>query len=127
MRVPIVTHPHPHLWFTVFWIFCHSSNYIVEKQMATHSSIIAWRIPWTEEPGGLLSMWSHRVGNDCSDSSSSSSSSYIVASHCFNFQFLNDISCGASFVKLFDPCISSLAFPSFFSLQILSLSLSHSY
>ena len=38
-----------------------------EKAMATHSSILAWRIPWTEEPGGLLSMGSHRVGHDCSD------------------------------------------------------------
>ena len=32
--------------------------------MAAHSSI-AWRIPWTEEPGGLQSMGSHRVGHDC--------------------------------------------------------------
>ena len=31
--------------------------------MATHSSILAWRIPWTEEPGGLQSMGSHRVGH----------------------------------------------------------------
>ena len=35
--------------------------------MATHSSVIAWRIPGTEEPGGLLSMGSHRVGHDLSD------------------------------------------------------------
>ena len=35
----------------------------VEKHMATHSSILAWRILWTEEPGGLLSMGSHRVGH----------------------------------------------------------------
>ena len=35
--------------------------------MATHSSILAWRIPWPEEPGGLLSMGSHRVGHDRSD------------------------------------------------------------
>ena len=32
-----------------------------EKGMATHSSVLAWRIPWTEEPGGLLSMWSQTV------------------------------------------------------------------
>ena len=36
----------------------------LEKGMATHSSILAWRIPWTEEPGGLQSMWSQRVGHD---------------------------------------------------------------
>ena len=33
--------------------------------MATHSSILAWRIPWTEEPGGLQSIGSQRVGHDC--------------------------------------------------------------
>ena len=41
--------------------------YTWEKEMATHSSILAWRIPWKEEPGGLLSMGSHRVGHDWSD------------------------------------------------------------
>ena len=35
--------------------------------MATHSSILAWRILWTEEPGGLLSIGSHRVGHDWSN------------------------------------------------------------
>ena len=34
------------------------------KEMATHSTILAWRIPWTEEPGGLQSMGSQRVGQD---------------------------------------------------------------
>jgi len=33
----------------------------LEEGMATHSSILAWRIPWTEEPGGLWSIGSHRV------------------------------------------------------------------
>ena len=36
----------------------------LEKGTATHSSILAWRIPWTEEPGGLQSMGSKRVGHD---------------------------------------------------------------
>ena len=36
----------------------------VEKEQATHSSILAWRIPWTEEPGGLQSMESQRVRHD---------------------------------------------------------------
>ena len=39
----------------------------LEEGMATHSSILAWRIPWKEEPGGLQSMGSQRVGHDCSD------------------------------------------------------------
>ena len=36
----------------------------LEKGMATHSSILTWRIPWTEEPGGLQSTGSQRVGHD---------------------------------------------------------------
>ena len=36
----------------------------LEKKMATHSSILLWRIPWTEEPGGLLSIGSQRVRHD---------------------------------------------------------------
>ena len=36
----------------------------LEKETATHSSILAWRIPWTEEPGGLQSMGLQRVGHD---------------------------------------------------------------
>ena len=42
----------------------HSPEGILEKEMATHSSILAWRIPWTEEPGRLQPMGSQRVGND---------------------------------------------------------------
>ena len=36
----------------------------LEKELATHSSILAWRIPWAEEPGRLQSMGSQRVGQD---------------------------------------------------------------
>ena len=36
----------------------------LEEEMATHSSILAWRIPWTEEPGGLQSLGSQRLGQD---------------------------------------------------------------
>ena len=39
----------------------------LEKEMATHSSVLAWRTPGTGEPGELLSMGSHRVGHDSSD------------------------------------------------------------
>ena len=39
----------------------------LEKEMATHSSVLTWRIPGTEEPGGLPSLGSHRVGHDWSD------------------------------------------------------------
>ena len=39
-------------------------SHALEKEMATYSSVLAWRIPGTAEPGGLLSMGSHRVGHD---------------------------------------------------------------
>ena len=48
-------------------LFNMLSRFAMEKEMATHSSILAWRIPGTEEPGGLPSMGSHRVGHDWSD------------------------------------------------------------
>ena len=37
---------------------------LLEKEMATYSSILAWKIPWMKEPGGLQSMGSQRVGHD---------------------------------------------------------------
>ena len=46
------------------WVRSLSWEDPLEKGMATHSSILAWRIPWTEEPGGLQSMGSKRVGHD---------------------------------------------------------------
>ena len=42
----------------------HILTHILEKAMATHSSTLAWKIPWTEEPGRLQSMGSLRVGHD---------------------------------------------------------------
>ena len=50
----------------------------LEKEMATHSSVLAWRIPGMGKPGGLLSMGSHRVGYPLKQLSSSSSSSSSV-------------------------------------------------
>ena len=55
--------------------FIPSSIKLMEKEMATHSSVLAWRIPGTGEPGGLLSMGSHRVGHDWSDLAAAASSS----------------------------------------------------
>ena len=45
----------------------HFHFHALEKEMATHSSVLAWRIPGTGEPGGLASMGSHRVGHDSSN------------------------------------------------------------
>ena len=46
------------------WIWSLGWEDPLDKWMATHSSILAWRIPWTEEPGGLKSMGLQRVGHD---------------------------------------------------------------
>ena len=49
------------------WVLSLGRENPLEKGMATHSSILAWRIPWTEEPGGLQSMGSQRVGSDTTE------------------------------------------------------------
>ena len=46
------------------WVRSLGQEDPLEKEMATHSSILDWRIPWTEEPGGLQFMGSQRVGHD---------------------------------------------------------------
>ena len=46
------------------WILSLGWEVSLEKEMTTHSSILAWRIPWREEPGGLQSMVLQRVGHD---------------------------------------------------------------
>ena len=52
----------PTIWET--WVPSLSWEDSLEKEMSTHSTILAWRIPWTEEPGGLQSMGLQRVGHD---------------------------------------------------------------
>ena len=52
----------PAVWET--WVPSLGWEDSLEKGMATHSSTLAWRIPWTEEPGGLQSMGSQRVGHN---------------------------------------------------------------
>ena len=46
------------------WVRSLDSEDPLEQEMATHSCILAWEIPWTEEPGGLQSMGSQRVRHD---------------------------------------------------------------
>ena len=46
------------------WVQSLGSEDLLEEEMATHSSILAWRISWTEEPGGLQSMGLQRVRHD---------------------------------------------------------------
>ena len=52
----------PTMWET--WVRSLDREDLLEKEMAIHSSTIAWKIPWTEEPGRLQSMGSQRVGHD---------------------------------------------------------------
>ena len=70
----------PAMWET--WVRSLGREDPLEKEMATHSSILAWRIPWTEEPGGLQSMGSQRVGHDWATSLSLST----VSTHGSHYQ-----------------------------------------
>ena len=65
------------------WVRSPGQEDPLEKGMATHSSILAWRIPWTEEPGGLQSIGSQRIGHDRSDLTHSTAN----LSEDFNLQF----------------------------------------
>ena len=65
-------------WLSDFNFHFHA----LEKAMATHSSVLAWRIPGMGEPGGLLSMGSHRVGHDWSDlEASAAENDYIISGY----------------------------------------------
>ena len=61
-------------WLSDFTFTFHF--HALEKEMATHSSVLAWRIPGTGEPGGLLSMGSHRVGYDWSDAAAAAAAAF---------------------------------------------------
>ena len=62
-------------WLSDFTFTFHF--HALEKEMATHSSVLAWRIPGTGEPGGLPSMGSHRVGHDWSDLAAAAAPLYV--------------------------------------------------
>ena len=49
------------------WVRSLGQEDSLEEGVATHSSILAWRMPWTEEPGGLQSIGLQKVGHNCSD------------------------------------------------------------
>ena len=71
-------------WLNDFTFIFHF--HALEKEMATYSSILAWRIPGMGEPGGLLSMGSHRVGHDWSDLAAAAV--YSCFSHLFVSNYL---------------------------------------
>ena len=65
-------------WLSDFTFTFHS--HALKKEMATHSSVLAWRIPGTGEPGGLPSVGSHRVGHDWGDSAAVAEQWYLLSS-----------------------------------------------
>ena len=60
----------------------------LEKEMATHSSVLAWRIPGAAEPGGLPSMGSHRVGHDWSDAAAAAAAAAEASLMCWLCEWL---------------------------------------
>ena len=56
----------------------------LEKRMATHSCILAWKIPWTEEPGGLQSMVSQRIRHDKATNTMNYSENFSYVQHTEN-------------------------------------------
>ena len=71
----------------------------LEKKMATHSSILAWRIPGTEEPSGLPSMGSHRVGHNWSELAAAAAAACPLSRWCYPTIL--------SFVIPFSSCVQS--------------------
>ena len=69
-------------------------SHALEKKMATHSSVLAWRIPGTGEPGGLPSMGSHRVGHDWSDLAAAAALSITVL-------WIDKVKLSSSFLSIF--------------------------
>ena len=67
-------------YFYLIYIFL---IFFLEKAMAPHSSTVAWKIPWTEKPGRLQSMGSHRVGHDWSDLAAAAAILFLdILLHC---------------------------------------------
>ena len=72
-------------------------SHALEKEMATHSSVLAWRIPGTGEPGGLLSMGSYRVGHNWSDLAAAAAAALWdpqftnITSLCFSLLFISPV------------------------------------
>ena len=74
--------PLPAMWET--WVLSLGWEHALEKEMTTHSSILAWEIPWTEEPGGLLSMGSQKSWTQLSDSTTTQILLKIVMAYLYH-------------------------------------------
>ena len=107
----------PTMWET--WVWSLGGEDPLEKEMAPHSSTLAWKIPWTEEPGRLQSMGSQRVGHDWG------------TKHCLLILIVSDEISGICFVLFFlnysSPVCICLLPPSTFYLILLFSSLTVMY
>ena len=81
------------------WVRSLGQEDPLEKEMATHSSILSWRIPWTEEPGELQSMGSQRVGHD--QSNLAHTAHVNNANRVCNAYYASDIPLKALFALIF--------------------------
>ena len=73
------------------WVWSLGWENLLENGMTTHSSILAWRIPGTEEPRGLQSTESQRVGHNWSDLALSTTSHLVVKTECFPPKIKNTV------------------------------------
>ena len=73
---------------------------LLEEVIATHSSILAWRIPWTREPGGLQSIGSRRAGHNWSDWAHFSSSSWWTETYHYEVHFFITAAAAAKLLQL---------------------------
>ena len=84
------------------WVSSLGQEDPLEEEMATHSSILAWGIPWTEEPGGLQSIGSQRVRHDlATEHPCLGSSEYYLYPYCNNRSFSRHMNDGFLVVNLY--------------------------
>ena len=93
---------------TIEWLHFHF--HALEKEMATHSSVLAWRIPGTGKPGGLPSIGLHRVGHDWSDLAAAAAAVSGKSLLCL-FVPTNSHPSGVGALEQFCGYICSLVFP----------------
>ena len=92
-------------WLSDFTFTFHFHT--LEKEMATHSSVLAWRIPGMGEPGGLLSMGSHSVGHDWSDlAAASGAAGKLTFKHVTVWLFTIINKTRVSLLKLFNNALN---------------------
>ena len=88
-------------WLSGFTFTFHF--HALEKEMAAHSSVLAWRIPGTGEPGGLPSMESHRVGHDWSDLAAAAAVSKLTIANPLQLYPLKLVSLAVSWWTSYKP------------------------